>query len=636
MRLSTALCCIVILAANVVAQTSSSSPSGTGQQSSGQQQGSDQPQNPLQEQPTKPAEETRKAESSSFNVGEAGGAGKDQALGELRLMTRYTQINGDPTRSFLVEGENNLAEFNYFLDHRFLATRRLQVLSMFRATDDSSIDPEHSSMQRGYLRLYGPRDEYIAGDALVSFSRLSLNQNIRGLYASWKLGDSWKVSTVGGVFIDRWGSLWKDIEGRPYLSSVAGGRLERRFKRNSSLGFNFSFSKDNTGTLPPAELGTPPQPALNEVGSIDLKLQFPFGLRVDSEYAYSFTDFDIRQGTPPCETITPPPPVPCDTRMPQLGLGTQSDWGGRVEAAYRYHKLSLRAMFVRYQPNFASLNARQVPDLQDVLFRASYDLTSWLTVDGTIRRSNNNLRQQLTAVPDGFETILWGPEAKLILHDLSFYRRMVLEVGYRHRDVQGVGVLLSPDSTQCNLQSDGSTRCADRVVRMPFAELTLPYRTTFFSVGYERMSAVDFIDPTQTSNTDRVYTSLRGIYDLGGWHINPMLRYEFQRQTHNLNNNHDNNRLGTAALFVEAPRWFILELNFRDTTATIFGPMGYSRPSYRAALTYKIANDENMLLIFSFLRTNNFYLSPPDLVPTPNFDERQMGVTLVYKFGKRR
>jgi len=87
---------------------------------------------------------------------------------------------------------------------------------------------------------------------------------------------------------------------------------------------------------------------------------------------------------------------------------------------------------------------------------------------------------------------------------------------------------------------------------------------------------------------------------------------------------------------VEAPRWFIMEAAYRATTATIFGPSGYNRPSYRAALTYKLRNDENTVLIFSFYRANYFYLTPANLTPITDYDERQFGVSFVYKFGKRR
>ncbi|HVP52411.1 MAG TPA: hypothetical protein VMT05_09895, partial [Terriglobales bacterium] len=592
--------------------------------------------------------------------------------GEVRLMTRYTQIGGDQTKSFYVPGENNLGEFNYFLDHHFLDTRRLQVLGMFRGTDDQSIDPTHNSLQKGYLRIYGPRDEYIFGDALVNFSYLSFNQNIRGADTSWKLGDSWKLTTVGGVYIDRWNSIWQDVPGRPYLASVAGSRLEYHINKRSTLGFNFSYSKDNVGTLPPpcdptqpgqgaCEIGAAPEPADNKVGSVDLKLQFPWGLRMNAEYAYSLTDFDIRQPVTgllpqPCDPNNPVGPcyTPCpqiDTRAPVPGCGTQGDWGVRAEATYRWHKLTLRGSFARYQPNFTSVNARQINDLQDGIFRATYDLTHFLTLDGTVRRNNNNLRGQLTATPTGYESVLWGPEMHFILHDLGFYRRAILEFGYRDRELHGTRPMLA----NCipTLPAIKASTCVDQSVRMPFGELSIPYHTTYLTVGYEMRGLVDNIDPAQSQHVHRAYAALRGLYELRGWHINPNFRFELERTSQRPNQGlapcepalgladpclltYDTNRLDTAALLAEAPRWFILELGYRTTTATIFGPSGYRRPSYRAALTYKIRNDENTVLIFSFLRNNYFFLTPPNLTPITDYDERQMGVTFVYKFGKRR
>ena len=98
----------------------------------------------------------------------------------------------------------------------------MQLLSMYRGTDDRSIDPEYNSLQKAYLRIYGPTDEYIFGDALVNFSRLSFNQNVKGVNATWKLNDSWKISSLGGVFTDRYGSLFRELQGRPYLAVVAG------------------------------------------------------------------------------------------------------------------------------------------------------------------------------------------------------------------------------------------------------------------------------------------------------------------------------------------------------------------------------------------------------------------------------
>jgi hypothetical protein len=195
--------------------------------------------------------------------------------------------------------------------------------------------------------------------------------------------------------------------------------------------------------------------------------------------------------------------------------------------------------------------------------------------------------------------------------------------------------------------------CVDQSVRMPYGELSVPVHTTYLTLGYELRGMVDNIDPAQSEHVHRVYAALRGIYELGGWHISPNFRFELERESQRPNQDlgpcnpalglqdpclltYDSNRLDTAAIQAEAPRWFIFELGYRATTATIFGPSGYSRPSYRAALTYKIRNDENMVLIFSFLRNSYFFLTPANLTPITDYDERQMGVTFVYKFGKRR
>jgi hypothetical protein len=169
---------------------------------------------------------------------------------------------------------------------------------------------------------------------------------------------------------------------------------------------------------------------------------------------------------------------------------------------------------------------------------------------------------------------------------------------------------------------------------------------------------------------------VRFIYDIGNWEFNPSLRYELERQSHRpaicdfpspiapATTNpagtqcsvfldprlfRDSNRLGSANLYVQAPRWIILELAFRASTATLTSvtpatnpatgfalpppfpatPNGFSRPAYRGALSYKINNDENMVFTFGFERNNNFYFT------SPNYDERVWSGTLLYRFGRR-
>lgn len=702
MRLSKLVVCILTLA-SVAAAQSTTTPSQSGNQPDQSQSGAtmSQPQT-LQQKADTEQQNERKTQNGNFDVSGAATGQQDQELGEVRLMTRWSQVNGDAqgqARSFHLPGSNNLAEFNYFLDRRMFGTAyRYQFLTMFRGTDDTSIDPERNSVQKGYLRIYSQRQEFVFGDALVNYSRLTFNQNIKGVSTQTKLGQSWKLSTVGGVFIDRYGSLFKEQPlldsakctsplvpppgysadsqcGRPFTSGVAGARLEYALNRDAQIGFNFASSDDLTFTRRDQPFNTSPQPASNRVGSVDVKLQKGM-FRWDSEFAYSGTNFDIRPGT--CI-------APCDSRMPTPGLGMQGDWGGRFDASYRYHKWTFRSSYVRYQPNFAAMNARQIADLQDFLFRASYDLTGFLTIDGTMRRNNGDLKGQLP-----FQTTIWGPEGRLMFHDLPFYRKAVIEIGYRHRIIDGFNAVAqyTTDSTGAKVitagcvpqSSGGGMVCVDRFLRQPYAELTLPIKTTFVTVGYERRQSIDHLRASGTSNTDRIYGALRGIYDIGGWHINPSMRYEFERQNHQLDPDtfgglpinqaqylnpfqlllleHDNNRLATASMYIETPRWFILELQFRATTSTATTPgtltqtctaattppckagqttitvsdpvaAGYSRPSYRANLTYKIANDENKVFIFSFERNSNFYFTSSD------FDERLIGVTFVYKFGKR-
>ncbi|HUR37030.1 MAG TPA: hypothetical protein VM009_04380 [Terriglobales bacterium] len=653
------------------------------------------PQSPL-EDPKKPTEAEQNApQAAKFDIGNRGASNEDQQLGEIRLTTRWTEVGGDPTRSFrlsaneinkqcvtapvapattgtpiggcIVARQNNIAEFNYFVDRRFLGTRRYQFLGMYRGTEDNSVDPEHNSLQKAYVRIFGPRDEYIFGDALVNFSRLSFNQNIKGGSFSSKVGDNWKVAGVGGIFIDRYGSLYKDLLGRPFMSVVAGGRVERKaFNQDSTFGLNFSSSRERVDSLPLTNpdtgvvlvAGDSPQPATNEVATFDARLLSRKGFRLDGEFAYSFTDFDRRTAAGAFGGCA----LACDSRSPQPELNrVQGDWGARLESSYRYKKVSIRGSYVRYQPNFASINARQIADLQDWVVRTSYELTEWLSVDGTVRRSNDDLRNQKS-----FQTTLWGPEARFVFHDLPFYKRGVFEFGYRHRDVSS---------------TDGS---ANRFVRTPYAEFTIPVKQTYFSIGYERRQAQDRRDGRQTSNTDRVFVGLRGIYDIANWEINPSFRWELERQTHRPGlcglpvpptgvtlppdqpcNQvgdpllvRDSNRLGSANLYIQAPRWFILEGAFRASTATLNSltevrdtaacsivppgatcnlpvapypreATGFSRPSYRGALSYKIRNDENMMFTFSFERNNNFYFT------SPNYDERVWAGSLLYRFGRR-
>lgn len=627
MRKLRLLSCIVLLAGVAYGQAAnpSSTPGST-------QDPNQSPTSPLQEPPKTNPLDQKPQNKSDFNVNEASTAGQDQVLGEIKLMTRETDLAGGyQQRSFLTPGQNLLGEANLFVDQRFLGGHRFQMLSMFRGTNDRSIDPEQNSLQKAYVRIYGARDETTFGDALVNYSRLTFNQNIKGVATSWRLGSKWRMMATGGLYTDRWGSLYHsttDNPGRPYTATVGGGRLEYNITKKTALGWNFSSFSDQLSSLPAVVITpgiTPPAPfpATNRVGSMDFKTGVG-GFRFNAEAAESATVFDKR-----------------------ISNGFLTDWGGLAEASYRFKRLNIRTSMVRYEPSFASFNARQISDLQDWVTRLSLEMTSWLTIEGTGRRSNNDLKSQ-----SDFETVSWGPEGRLIFHDMPFYKRMILETGYRERLTYNQRFNQSDCAALRIAQSDPTVCLADQGVRMPYAEITLPIKTTFMTIGYERRQVTDQIHAEQSANTNRVYMSFRGIYDLGGWHINPVFRYEFERtgQRQELQSlidrlDYDNNRLGTASLYIETPKYFIMELAFRDASQTLvsyipnpyvvagpqaFYPAGYSRPQYKATLTYKLRNDENTLLVFSFERNNNFYYAP-----SPNYDERVYGVSIIWKFGRR-
>jgi len=418
---------------------------------------------------------------------------------------------------------------------------------------------------------------------------------VKGFSGAWGLGERWKFSTIAGVYIDRWGSLYKDsseFPGRPYTAFVAGARLEYKPWKEGSIGLNFSSSHDIESSLTTAPAGTAPLPQENQVGSVDVKYRHK-KFSIDAEAAGTGSIADLR-----------------------TSQGYDSDWGARVESSYKWKRLAFRGSYVRYEPGFVSVNARQISDLQDWAFRVSLDITNQITIDGTARRSNNNLRSQLP-----FETRVWGPEGRISFHDMPFYRRMVIDLGWRQR---------------LNSTSDNSV---DSSIRIPYVEVSIPYRTTFFTIGFERRQTLDSVNPSQTSVSNRPYASLRAIWDIHGWHVNPSFRYELERvsQRPGLALNppdpllqYDSNRLGTASLLIESPKYFIAELAFRDSSATIYGPSGFSRPSYKAQLTYKVRNDENTTLVFFFERNSNFYF-----LPSPDYDERIFGGMLVWKFGHR-
>src|SRR5712692_7229893 len=186
---------------------------------------------------------------------------------ELRYTVDGTDIQAkNQQHSFLHEGINHTAEFSLFSNEPIGDLHRFEVLAVGRYTNNPQVDPQRNSLQRAYVRLQGPSFEVNLGDALVNFSRLTFNQNIKGLTVSKKILPRLKFIGTVGYFVDRWGSLYRNYTffslglpnpvspGKPYSRFVAGTRVEQQIGRGNWIALNWSHGKDLQQSLPDATL----------------------------------------------------------------------------------------------------------------------------------------------------------------------------------------------------------------------------------------------------------------------------------------------------------------------------------------------------------------------------------------------
>lgn len=565
-----------------------------------------------------PGKTTGKANGQT--TGQTGG--EDQQLFEIKVGANHTKINpnirdehGRPLRSFLTPGKNVTADFSYFQDHTF-GSNRLQVLSIVRSNNDPRVDPEQNSLQRGYAKITTPNSEWNFGDSLVSFSRLTFNQNIKGLNVTRKFGNGFRLTGNGGVFTDRWGSMWKDdLIGKPFTRVVAGMRAEERFTADKIVGLNFSHGRDMNDSIRADLRQFGLIPLDNQIGSVDGRFTFGRVFTVDGELGYSATNFDT-------------------TRL----RDKRKDYGGRLDTSLRAGRFFARTSYTRLMPSFLAINARQLADLQDALLRGGLDLSDNVTVEASYRRTNNNLRDER---PEG-TTVFRAPEVRVSFRRLPGLGRTIIDAGYRERQQEGPARLVAPLAG----------RREERTVRIPFVDVSIPLGNTLLAVGYEHRENVNRVLPSENTGTNRWSGSFRSTFDLGGWNISPMFRYEMEREEFFRVLGFNNNRNVLASLFIDAPKYVALEGMYRVIGATLFAeclqqaggapcspflpvvpgttvllPSGFRRPAFRAALTYKLFNSENKFIVFAIDRSNNFFA-----LPGRDFDERVLSVTLVYRF----
>lgn len=620
---------------------------------------------------------------------------------ELRYNVDGTDVQGNRERSFLHQGINHTAEFSLFSNEPIGDLHRLEILAVGRYTNNPQVDPQRNSLQRAYVRLQGPSFEVNLGDALVNFSRLSFNQNVKGLTLQKRILTRLKFTGTVGYFVDRWGSLYRDYSffrdltgppnplspGKPYSRFVAGTRLEQQFGRSNWLAMNWSHGKDLQQSLPDATLACLdtisgfiairqlstgclageaeivgfrrpfPEAINNDVLSADTNLEWaPLRLGVRGEFAYSWSS----GGSPPaganatnfsCASV--PPIVGASVLDARCFAGQVGDWAGRFEAHQRIKKLNWRTDYSRFQPDFFSANARQIRDLQDFTVRGEYELTRSVSVVGSWRRSNDNLNGQRP-----FTNVVRAPEGRLVFRDLPFYRRMTLELGYRERNLDTVG-------------APGPLDVQKRSTRIPFLSLAMPIGPARFAFDYEHRHEINAVTPQLSTDADRFAIGYRAHHSWAGWEFSPTARFEVERlDKHSpldpalpptditllfpgdFFSAFDTNRTIQAGFLLETPRYFRIEGNYREFNGVALSPLqasaqlnpqlpflyfdqGFKRPSWRAAITYKIRNDENRTVTAYYLRTNNFFPTGDPFVPDlRSFRETVIGGTVVFRFRK--
>jgi hypothetical protein len=540
------------------------------------------------------------------------GTGSFQSL-ELREFSNLTRVTGDARdRSFLTRGNNNDLDFSFLQDF-IRGVTHFEVLSVGRYTDDPRVDPEHTSLQRAYFRAATPHYELNVGDYLVSYSRFTYNQNLKGLHYIRRWGDGFRLLANAGTFTDRYGSLFKDnLLGKPYTRVVSGVRAEERFGRDQLLAGNWSYGNDIVRSIPvdPATGTQTFVPVRNNVVSLDTRMSFFNLWQLQAELAYS-------------DTIT-------DTRFSH---DYQRDYALRADNSVRKGSWSFNEYFTRIMPSFYAVNARQVADLQDFNLRVSDEVTRRVSAQVSYRRTNDDLRENNT-LP---RTVFQLPEARVSFRELPGLGNTLLDVGYRERHQEQPGL-------------------ASRITRAPYFEVGIPISSSVLTFGFEHRANIDRLARQQQTSANDASVSFRSVFNLANWMFTPLLRYELNREIFDRVSTANNNRNIQAGIIVEAPRYFIFEELYREVGATLFqdqplldprtllpvlapnglpsfavtGPSGFRRPAFHFAITYKISNDENHTVTISYDRNNNLFA-----LPGQNFLERVLQVTVVWRIRKQ-
>jgi hypothetical protein len=232
-------------------------------------------------------------------------------------------------------------------------------------------------------------------------------------------------------------------------------------------------------------------------------------------------------------------------------------------------------------------------------------------------------------------------------------------MGYRERNLETAGNPLPTESRK-------------RSTRIPFLAVGLTAGPAQLTFDYERRHESDAVHPVLSTDTARFAGGYRASHAWGEWHFSPFVRFELERLEKSAPKNaalsptdptlvfpgdffgaFDTNRSIQSGFLLEAPRYFRIEGQYREFNSVSLSALrasaaldpllrffymnqGFKRPSWRASVTFKVANDENKTVTAFYERMNNFFdRGDPFVADLKSFRETVIGATILLRFGGR-
>jgi hypothetical protein len=503
---------------------------------------------------------------------------------ELRYTVDGTMLQGNRDRSFLHSGINHTGEVNFLRSLDLGGGRRFEGLFIGRYTDNPRVDPERNSLQKAYAKLTGPTYEGLVGDALANYSRLVLNQNVKGLHLRKDFHPRLRGQATAGFFTDRWGSLYRDYTvfrditldcvtipspgvnppgcvedppgsgqfglnpaspAKPYSRLTSGARVEWKLGQGSWLAGNWSHGKDLQQSLPEARVFC------------------------DDTTTGFRTVRDILPGCLPGETLLP------DANRPAVESTNNDVASAEANLDWKRPGINARAEFAHSwtaggpPPAGASFGNFVCAALPAVTGASVLDARCFRgqVSDFAIRMEASQRWKKVRWRADyaRFAPDFFSASARQVRDLQDFYARGDYELNPRvsltgtwrrsSDNLNGLRnftnvvqapeiraglrdlpfyrpLLLQIGYRQRRLQTAGNplaTEFRDRTTYIPFLSADVPVRDLRFGFEYEHRKDSDRARPTLSADTDRYGFSFRGAWNWEGWDFSPELRFDLER-----------------------------------------------------------------------------------------------------------